>query len=275
MSGIIFEPFAGSLAVLLSRPHPPGIETINDLDGMVCNFWRALAEAPEEVARHADWPVSELDLHARHQWLVTTGLPIVEQLRDDPAFFDAKIAGWWVWGCCQWIGSGWCRAPTSQKRPHLGHAGMGIQRTTVADLSTYFAALSVRLRQVRICCGDWSRVCGPTPTVLHGLTAVFFDPPYAHGERTAGLYAVDTDVSAAVRTWCLTHGTHPLLRICLAGYEGEGHEVLLAHGWRHKAWKTQGGYGLQGTQTRGRANAARERLYFSPHCLTDTQLTLF
>ena len=37
------EPFAGSLAVLLGRPHPPKVETVNDLDGMVANFWRALA----------------------------------------------------------------------------------------------------------------------------------------------------------------------------------------------------------------------------------------
>jgi hypothetical protein len=36
------EPFFGSGAVLLGRPHPPGIETVNDLDCMVANFWRAL-----------------------------------------------------------------------------------------------------------------------------------------------------------------------------------------------------------------------------------------
>lgn len=35
------EPFAGSLAVLLARPHAPGTETVNDLDGLLSNAWRA------------------------------------------------------------------------------------------------------------------------------------------------------------------------------------------------------------------------------------------
>ena len=37
------EPFAGSLAVLLARPHAPRVETVNDADCYVANFWRALA----------------------------------------------------------------------------------------------------------------------------------------------------------------------------------------------------------------------------------------
>ena len=47
------EPFFGSGAVLLARPMPiNGPETINDFDGMVANFWRALQADPEAVA---DW----------------------------------------------------------------------------------------------------------------------------------------------------------------------------------------------------------------------------
>lgn len=60
------EPFAGSLAVLLGRPSEPKIETVNDLDCWIANFWRALAADPEQLAHHADWPVNEADLHARH-----------------------------------------------------------------------------------------------------------------------------------------------------------------------------------------------------------------
>jgi len=65
------EPFYGSGAVLLGRPGGAGkIETANDLDGHVVNFWRCMALQPDETAKWADWPVSELDLHARHAWLV-------------------------------------------------------------------------------------------------------------------------------------------------------------------------------------------------------------
>ena len=54
------EPFAGSLAVLLGRPTIEGTETVNDLDGLLSNFWRAVRLDPERTAEHADWPVSEL-----------------------------------------------------------------------------------------------------------------------------------------------------------------------------------------------------------------------
>lgn len=53
------EPFFGSGAVLLARPDEPRVETVNDVDGMIVNFWRATAANPEAVAAAADWPVHE------------------------------------------------------------------------------------------------------------------------------------------------------------------------------------------------------------------------
>lgn len=44
------EPFAGSAAVLLNRL-PSAVETYNDLDGEVCNFFRVLRDKPEELTR--------------------------------------------------------------------------------------------------------------------------------------------------------------------------------------------------------------------------------
>jgi hypothetical protein len=53
------EPFCGSAAVLIGRPSRPRIETINDVDCYVANFWRATSTDPMTVAIHADWPVNE------------------------------------------------------------------------------------------------------------------------------------------------------------------------------------------------------------------------
>ena len=130
------EPFAGSLAVLLGRPASARdklTETVNDADGFVANFWRALSMDPEAVAHFADYPVNEVDLFARHLWLVNTGRSILlNNLEADPEFYDAKIAGWWVWGICQWIGSGWCSG-TGPWRIEDGaltdsNAGRGVNR---------------------------------------------------------------------------------------------------------------------------------------------------
>jgi hypothetical protein len=119
------EPFAGSLAVLLGRPTPARIETVNDLDCFIANFWRAVQSDPEAVATFADWPINEADLHARHRWLVSQA-EFMERMKSDPDYFDAKIAGWWVWGLCQWIGSGWCAAPTWEGRTNAGGRARGI-----------------------------------------------------------------------------------------------------------------------------------------------------
>lgn len=120
------EPFAGSLAVLLGRHGGAGhIETVNDRDRYLANFWRAVAAEPEAVALHADWPVNEADLHARHKWLVNQA-EFRERMHTDPEFYDVKIAGWWCWGICQWIGGGWCVEPNNHKHPKLDGIGKGV-----------------------------------------------------------------------------------------------------------------------------------------------------
>ena len=48
------EPFFGSGAVLLGCPWPGHTETVNDADGLLANFWRALRADPDAVAEHAD-----------------------------------------------------------------------------------------------------------------------------------------------------------------------------------------------------------------------------
>ena len=104
------EPFFGGGAVLLNRPHPCNrkyySETVNDLDGLVVNAWRAMQYHPEETARHASWPVTELDKNARQirvlQWRKEKDF---ERLAGTHDYCDPLIAGWWLWGTCVQIGA--------------------------------------------------------------------------------------------------------------------------------------------------------------------------
>ncbi len=138
------EPFYGSGAILLARgpelakigiDWAPGdtIETVNDADPYVTNFWRATSRHADRVAVIADYPVMEADLHARHQWLVDQ-VDFRERIFADPEYFDVKVAGWWVWGLSCWIGAGWCCFDGSTraqglKRPDLpGRGGKGVHR---------------------------------------------------------------------------------------------------------------------------------------------------
>ena len=305
------EPFGGSLAVLLGRPNGAGkIETVNDKDRMLANFWRAVSADPLAVAAHTDWPVNEADLHARHKWLVNQA-EFRERMHTDPEYFDVKIAGWWVWGICQWIGGGWCVEPWNHKRPDLdgtsagrgvhsarayspgrrpslGNTGQGVHLPALgndrglngvaaAPCEEWFLALQARLRRVRVACGDWMRVLGPS--VLgkgKGVggrrpCAVFLDPPYSHEVRASHLYAEeDATISERVREWAIEHGDDPDLRIALCGYADE-HASKMPSSWTAHEWKAARGYAGEDNENRG-----QERIWFSPHCLAvDEQVVLF
>lgn len=104
------------------------METANDADSFIANFFRAVASDPEEVAHHADHVVHEADLHARHAYLVKRIPWLTERLMGDPNWCDPKLAGWWVWGICAWIGSGWC----SGKGPWVESGGRLMHRSELA-----------------------------------------------------------------------------------------------------------------------------------------------
>jgi hypothetical protein len=139
------------------------------------------------------------------------------------------------------------------------------------DLYDWMRILSERYVGVRVLCGDWSRVVTPSVTTYHGVTGVFLDPPYSDGQREGDLYAEDSfEVAHDVRKWCIENGDNPQYRLALAGYAGE-HDELDDLGWERFEWKANGGYGNQGKsdKAKGKANAKREVIWFSPHCLKE------
>lgn len=289
------EPFSGSAAVLLARPHKPKVETLNDTNGFVVNAWRAIKSDPEAVAQYADRPVFENDMHAIHAWLKSRRDDLVARLEGDPEYYDAKIAGWWLWGTSIWIGPGFCCTPgpwhvvdgklvkldkgsasggIRRSAPRLGCKN-GVLKQTYAEpgsLASYMKLLCDRLRYVRVICGDWQRVVrSRTITTGNGLTGIFLDPPYGgeeldyHYDR-ADQNMSDTELWDSVREWALANGDSPLMRIAVCGYEPED---KFPPTWECVRWKNNGGYANQ--RRRGRnQNKYRECVWFSPHCLKPT-----
>lgn len=301
------DPCCGSCAVPLLRPHPARTMTLNDADGFLVNFFRAVEADPESVAHEADWPVSELDLTARHAYLVKRIPWLVERLEGDSGWHDARLAGWWLWGLCAWIGAGWCSGTgpwaeeggrivnirphlgnagrgikrklphlgnagrgINRKLPHLGYAGTGVHRPTSDRLEAIRATLTAAqaaLRGARIACGDWRRVLTPAVTEWHGLTGIVLDPPYLTGEMS---YAGGGAIAEEVGTWARENGENHLLRIALCGHEGD----YDLPGWNFFRWKARGGYGNAGGEDAD-DNRHREAIWFSPHCLGARQASLF
>jgi DNA adenine methylase len=263
------EPFAGSLAVLLNNPNPAKIETVNEIDNFIVNFWRAVVDNPEAVAKIADYPITETDLHVRHKWLVSNATDDFHmKITTDPDFYDIKIAGWWIWGIGASISGNWLQTRGLNSIPSLSNAGAGIHGLT-NDILEWFKKFQQRMRRVRITCGDWKKVLTPAVTFKNkglsnpDITGIFLDPPYNHSHRTKKIYKEDKDIFPEVLDWAIQNGDNPKLRIVLCGYES-----VLPDTWKSYSWKTAGGMSNQALgDSQGKDNSKKEMIYFSPYCL--------
>lgn len=233
--------------MLLAAPRVASLEVANDWNGFIANFWRAVKVQPAEVARWADYPVSHIDLGARHTWLMEQRERLGDELRDACWPGDAQVAGWWLWGQCSWIGSGWCEWAAGQI-PHVSDAGMGELLTSGGKSAwVLLHRLAARLERVRLTHGDWNRCLN---NHYGGSdTAVFLDPPYRAFEALYRTKPVADEVAA----WARERGD---LRIALCGHRGD-YELP---GWEAVEWKrTRNTYASTKTTN-------EEAVWFSPAC---------
>lgn len=292
------EPFCGSAAVLLAAPSPASLEVVGDVNGFICNFWRAVIYQSQEVARWADFPVSHLDLGVRHKWLMEQRERIGMELQVHDWSGDAQVAGYWLWGQCAWIGSGWCEWDRQRENgdrlnngqiPHVGNAGMGVQAIGkiphVSGAGRGVQSIGKVPRSNETGREYWTSGGLTSDSLLRKLaarlercrvihgdwsrclnhhyggsdTAFFFDPPYLDYEE---LYHV-SPVAREVETWCRDNAH---LRIALCGHRGD-YDLL---GWSVLEWD-------RGRLTYSSAKTtAAEAIWFSPACLSpDRQSSIF
>lgn len=262
------EPFAGSLAVLLANPQIPKIETVNDLDCALTNFWRAVSKDPEHVIKYANEPVNEIDLHAKSRWLMKlVASEWKEKLEDDPDFFDAKAAGYYLYGMSASIGDNFLKTKGLSGIPILSSAGGGIHGLTY-HIQEHINLLHNRLKRVRVVSGDWKRIVTPSVTYNNvglgakDITGIFMDAPYDLNNREK-VYREDADIFKQVCQWAESNGNNSRLRIAVCGYESD---YVFPETWKVYRWATQGGLAHLG-DAQGKVNSRRETVWFSPHCL--------
>jgi hypothetical protein len=262
------EPFCGSAAMLLGAPQKASLEVINDQNFYIANFWRCIKFNPIKTYEWQDYPVSHVDLDARHRWLTDPERrnELQSNLLDPDWPGDPKIAGWWVWGQCAWIGSGWCEKEqkisdagrgVQSQIPHISDAGQGVQ-SQIPHISNagrgvldWFLNLANRLEKVRVVHGDWSRCLNNNYGGKE--TAVFLDPPYKGYES---LYIKDAQkklIASEVEDWCKENQND--MRIALCGHDGD----YDLPGWELFSWTRAATMG--GTKT-----ADKEIIMFSPTC---------
>jgi DNA adenine methylase len=286
------EPFCGSAAMLLSAPKPASLEVAGDFNGFIVNFWRAVQAQPAEVARWADYPVSHIDMGARHIWLMQQRERIGAALHDVDWPGDARVAGWWLWGQCAWIGSGWCEWTSKAREPratagvtgngqipHISDAGRGVQaagqipfvsrtgqgyqnEASVADVASasraWTSSGAVAHQWLRRLAARLERV-----RLIHGDWSRCLNHHYGKDatsvffdppyENYEGLYRAGK-VAQDVAAWCKAN---PELRIALCGHIGD----YDLPGWDVMQWsRKRNTYGGTGTKD-------AEAIWFSPGCM--------
>ena len=269
------QPFFGSGAILLNRNNYQGkLEIVNDLDCHICNVWRSIKYSYDEVLSYFDNPINHVDLHARKNRLIRQQTQLLNNLLNDEQYCNPKLAAYWIWGTCCWIASGFLDKETRIKQDDIGITAkipeLIVKKGLVAshNRQQYLKNLQERFKNVKVLCGDWTRLFGGNWQTNRGTCGIFFDPPYGFQSRQGGLYANDSFyVSEKVREWCKQNGNKNNFKIVLCGYADE-HDQLLNYGWNSCSWCTNGGYGNQGQGT-GRENSKLQKLWYNENCIQE------
>jgi DNA adenine methylase len=163
------EPFAGSLAVLLAKPRSH-METVNDLEHELMNFWRVLRDRSQDLER-----VCALTPHSRAEHQVSLE-PLVDPLDD-----LERARRIWVrltQGRGGMLGqrTGWCFNEAKQNG---------------AGRPQYLEAYTARIPPAAQRISRVSLECRPALDVIaaygkHPSVLIYADPPYLDSTRSHG-----------------------------------------------------------------------------------------
>jgi len=203
---VYLEPFAGSLAVLFNKQQCH-IETVNDIDGEIVNFFRVLRDNMEELSE-AVWltPFSREEYKEAYKQTEDT----IEKARR----FAVKC--WMGFGCGNLYQNGF-KSGQQTKSPNPAKSWNELPET--------IKLAAERLKGVQIECLPAVELIKryDTPDVF-----IYADTPYLHGTRKNYLYKHEmTDEEHMELLEVLT--SHPG-RVLISGYENELYNEML-NGW--------------------------------------------
>lgn len=231
------EPFAGGAAVLFAKPRAER-ETLNDLDGQITRFWRALRDRPDELASAV-----ALTPYGRSEW----------EASREPADDDVEAARRLLAN----VDQSFSRSRRSWSPPSMLKARKGRwQPRTWQGLPRRITLAAERLTNVCLECADAVEMI---PRWDLPDTVIYVDPPYVGEHRLTMSHGYAHD--AGPELWprlvdALLETEHAA--IILSGYPNEEVGRL--------GWRTVDLHALKNVQARagGKLPAVPETLWLSP-----------
>lgn len=279
------EPFGGGLAVLLGRPlfdwdidefRKQCIESYNDLDHFVLNFWRSvtLGDIDEIVKVSNDIISHETEIIARRRFLEEWDEDFAVKMKEVD-FYDEKVAGMWLYVLRNWIGGGATdfNISVQKKMPAVRKYRAGWHKR---DPHKHLKVLKERLAATRGMARDWKDfLTSATQTTNQGLTGVFLDPPYIGTEDyysgTSKSKPKRHSIAADVDAWALEKALEKdkngskQFKIAVCGYEHNFNPEYKEQGWDLTFWKPNATFPGSKNSDDNRLDVI-EVVAFSPSC---------
>lgn len=223
---VYLEPYFGSGAVFFAKI-PARIETLNDLDGNVVNYFRIIREQPEKLIR-----ALKMTPYARDEYYAAC-----EVNQEDSDLEKARkfaVRCWQGFGSSNLYRNGF-RSSQQQTSPHITKEWR--------NLPERLLDASERLKNAQI-----ENLPAVELIKRYNTRDVFIyaDPPYLHGIRKNYLYRYEMEDKDHVELLKSLKG-HPGM-VLLSGYDNDLYNDLLA-GWNKVHKNTQAEAGIKRTET--------------------------
>lgn len=211
------EPFFGSGAVFFNKPKA-GIETINDLDGNVVNYFRVVREHPEELSR-----LLSLTPYAREEY--------EDAFVDNETDTDIEKARKFAVRCFMGFSCGiryrrGFRTSQCSSGPHIPDKWRQLPETILLAAD--------RLKDAQI-------ECLPALELIRRYDTedvfLYVDPPYLGDTRKKYLYNHEMDSEEEHRELLELLLAHPG-KVMVSGYDNPLYNEML-YGWRREQRKSQ------------------------------------
>jgi DNA adenine methylase len=243
------EPFAGSLAVLLAKPRSK-METVNDLDQDLMNFWRVLRDQPDELARRM-----ALTPHSRAEQEAAYDLSAPDDIE--------RARRVWVL-----LSQG--RGSTLRKTGWRFYRDPAGSSCSVPDYLTAYVdrvpPAAARIHGVSLECRDALEVVheyGKHPNVL-----LYCDPPYLATSRNSTNYR--HEMASEQQHKDLAGALHDVqATVVLSGYHSPLYDFLYA-GWARVELSAWTGNGIRGEASK--ADGDRVEVLWSNRALGEPDL---
>lgn len=213
---VYLEPFAGSLAIFFNKC-PARIETLNDLDGDVVNYFQVLRENPEQLAEQLRLTPFSRDEY-NNSFIDNKNDTAIEKARK----FAVKC--WQGFGCSNHYRNGF-RSSQQSSSPHCTKEWRGLPDRLIKASKRLLNAQIENLPATEII----QRY--NTPDVF-----IYADPPYLTGTRKSNLYKHEMSDKDHEELLLLLLD-HPG-KVIISGYENDMYNNFLK-GWHKEHKRTQ------------------------------------